>query len=51
MNRNKTYIKVEVTLANGRKTTIEHSVKPGWYDSDLAHLHEMYGEQNVKEAT
>ena len=45
----KTNIKVEVTLANGRKIPIEHSVKPGWYDSDLAHLQEIYGEQNVRE--
>lgn len=45
----KTYIKAEVTLANGRTTTIEHSVEPGYYDSDLATLHEIYGENNVKE--
>lgn len=48
-NRDRTYIKVEVTLANNRKEIIEHSVEPGWYDSDLATLHEVYGEKNVKE--
>lgn len=48
-NRNRTYIKAEVTLANGRTTVIEHSVEKGYYDSDLATLHEIYGEDNVKE--
>lgn len=48
-NRNKTRIKVEVTLANGTKTEIEHSVEPGYYDSALATLHEIYGERNVRE--
>lgn len=48
-NEDKTYIKAEVTTANNRKKIIEHSVEPGWYDSDLAALHEMYGEKNVRE--
>lgn len=49
MGQDKTYIKAEITLVTGRKTMIEHSVKPGYYESDLAALHEMYGESNVKE--
>lgn len=45
----KTYIKAEVTLVTGRKTVIEHSVEPGYYESDLATLHEIYGKDNVRE--
>ncbi len=45
----KTYIKVEVTLADGRKIPIEHSVVPGYYESNLAHLQEIYGDKNVRE--
>lgn len=50
-NRNKTYIKVEVTLVNGRTNIVEHSVERGHYDYALATLHEIYGEDNVKEMT
>lgn len=49
MSRATGVIKVEVTLANGRTTVIEHSVRPGYYTSDMYHLYEMYGEDNVKE--
>jgi hypothetical protein len=42
-------LKVEVTLATGRKVPIEHETDAVNYSSDLAKLHEMYGEDNVKE--
>lgn len=49
MNQALGTLKVEVTLADGKKTVIEHSVKPGYYKSDLYDLYEIYGEENVKE--
>jgi hypothetical protein len=40
-------LKVEVTLANGRKTEIEFTTDI--YEYDMAKLREMYGDKNVRE--
>lgn len=45
----KTRIVAEVTTPNGRVTTVDFTTTPGAYDSDLATLREIWGEQNVKE--
>jgi hypothetical protein len=45
----KTRLVAEVTLANGRKETIDMTTEPWNYDADLAKLKEIYGEQMVEE--
>lgn len=42
-------IVAEVTTPNGRVTTVDFMTEPSRYDSDLAMLREIWGEQNVKE--
>lgn len=45
----RTRIVAEVTLLNGRKTTIDMTTEPWNYDADMAKLREIYGENNVEE--
>lgn len=41
-------IVAEVTTPNGRTTTVDFTTDAANYDSDLATLREIWGDQNVK---